>query len=70
MASADYKPCNVCGCKTFYDANLDYDFEEYNKNTGLYNTAQLISICNECSNENVAVIVKKKKKDKFLYEQF
>lgn len=29
MAEADYKSCDVCGCKTFYDANLNYDFEEY-----------------------------------------
>lgn len=24
MAMADYKRCDVCGGKTFYDANLDY----------------------------------------------
>lgn len=25
MASADYWLCDWCGCKAFYDANLDYD---------------------------------------------
>lgn len=27
MASADYRLCDVCGCKAFYDANLSYDFD-------------------------------------------
>jgi hypothetical protein len=38
MAGADYKYCDKCETKTFYDANLDYDFKEYNKKTGLYRT--------------------------------
>lgn len=25
MAGADYKSCDVCSAKTFYDANLDYE---------------------------------------------
>lgn len=25
MAGCDYRSCDVCGCKTFYDANLNYD---------------------------------------------
>lgn len=25
MASCDYRSCDVCGRKTFYDANLSYD---------------------------------------------
>ncbi|HJR83474.1 MAG TPA: hypothetical protein VJ775_06060 [Sphingomicrobium sp.] len=25
MAGADYKLCDVCDRKTFYDANVDYD---------------------------------------------
>ena len=25
MAGADYRPCDVCGSKTFYDAALSYD---------------------------------------------
>lgn len=33
MAGGDYKSCDVCKGKTFYDANLDYDTEddEWNK---------------------------------------
>lgn len=26
MAAADYYGCDLCGSKTFYDAELDYDF--------------------------------------------
>ena len=25
MAAGDYRSCDVCGCKTFYDVNLNYD---------------------------------------------
>lgn len=28
MAAADYRLCDVCGSKAFYDANLNYEFEE------------------------------------------
>lgn len=26
MAAADYKLCDMCGCKAFYDSDLSYDF--------------------------------------------
>ena len=28
MASGDYRSCDVCGCKCFYDANLNYEHLE------------------------------------------
>lgn len=28
MAAADYRLCDVCGCKAFYDANLNYSWDE------------------------------------------
>jgi len=28
LASADYKLCDICSCKTFYDANVDYEGAE------------------------------------------
>lgn len=49
MAGADYKSCDVCGCKTFYDANLDYDFDKYNEKTGLHRTGDHMALCEECS---------------------
>lgn len=27
MALSDYRLCDVCGCKAFYDAKLDYEGE-------------------------------------------
>ena len=27
MATADYRLCDKCGCKAFYDSNLNYDFD-------------------------------------------
>ncbi len=29
MASADYRLCDICGGKTFYDAKLSYHEKEY-----------------------------------------
>lgn len=26
MALSDYRLCDVCGCKAFYDANLNYEW--------------------------------------------
>jgi hypothetical protein len=35
VASGDYRSCDVCGCKVFYDANLDYDnFSDFAKSGG------------------------------------
>jgi hypothetical protein len=28
MALADYRLCDICGRKAFYDANLNYQFDE------------------------------------------
>ncbi len=28
MAMADYRQCDVCGCKAFYDANLNYEWPD------------------------------------------
>ena len=26
MSLADYRLCDICGCKAFYDSNLNYEF--------------------------------------------
>lgn len=31
MAMADYRWCDKCGCKAFYDANLNYNCAEQNR---------------------------------------
>ncbi len=56
MALADYRLCDVCGNKCFYDAELSYDFDEH-KPTGLYNLGDWACICNECAKTHKVVIV-------------
>lgn len=47
MAAADYRLCDVCGAKTFYDEALRYDFEEHPIH-GLRLGAWAV-ICEECA---------------------
>ena len=58
MAGCDYRSCDVCGCKTFYDANLDYDFKEYPA-TGLYGVGDWFVLCEKCSEKYDIIIVDK-----------
>ena len=58
MAMADYMLCCVCGCKTFYDSNLNYDFDQHPK-TGLYNTAEVLSMCLDCAETHSLEVVTK-----------
>lgn len=55
MAYADYRLCDVCGTKTFYDADLQYDFEQY-PITGLYNLGAWSAICRQCSETHDVII--------------
>ncbi len=36
MAAADYRLCDVCGGKAFYDSNLNYEFGEKNDGKFVY----------------------------------
>ena len=58
MAYADYKNCDICDTKAFYDASLNYDFEDYPL-TGLYNLGDWKTICIACSKTYEVVINKK-----------
>jgi hypothetical protein len=60
MASADYKLCDVCGNKAFYDADISdhryvatYDPEEARK----WDPIGLAVLCSECNKTHKAVIV-------------
>ena len=48
MAASDYRLCDVCSHKCFYDSNVDYDFTEY-PDTGLWNCGDWKVICRDCS---------------------
>ncbi len=58
MAYADYRHCDICDAKTFYDANLDHDWDEYPE-TGLRNTGDLIVLCVTCS-KHFDILTKRK----------
>lgn len=69
MAAADYYSCDMCGAKTFYDANLNY--EEWNIERGIYEwnlgpsgdclpvgAGDMKVICKECAKDYRVEIVK------------
>lgn len=59
MAMADYKRCDVCGGKAFYDANITdhryvatYDPQEAKE----YDPVGIAVLCSECNKTHEAVI--------------
>ena len=58
MAAADYRSCDVCGAKSFYDSVLDYDFHKY-PDTGLFNLGNWMCLCRECSKTHEIAILRK-----------
>lgn len=70
MASANYKLCDMCGNKTFYDADLSYDFNDPDntpvKEVGSHTKSYTYSLdhlgdwavlCDECSKKYKTVIM-------------
>jgi len=61
MAMADYRLCDLCGCKVFYDANLNYENEpsEYIRGDtySLENLGDWAVICRECAKVHEVIIV-------------
>lgn len=58
MAAADYRLCDVCEAKCFYDANLDYDFKQYTE-TGLFNLGGWSVICRDCAKTHSTFVATK-----------
>jgi hypothetical protein len=58
MAAIDYRLCDKCGQKTYYDASLNYDFREYPEH-GLRLGSWKV-ICIECAKNHECVIVERK----------
>lgn len=50
MAYCDYKHCSVCDCKAFYDANIDWEYQD---------TGELKVLCKECAKTHELRIVNK-----------
>ena len=55
MAMADYYLCDVCGRKTFYDAELYYEMDNGN-NWFLHGVGDMKVICEDCAKTNRIVI--------------
>lgn len=56
MALADYRLCDVCEGKTFYDAELDYDMRTH-PDTGFARLGSWAVVCRDCSSKFKAVVV-------------
>ena len=59
MAYADYRHCDVCDCKVFYDANLNYDHFPETGEVKLERLGAWAVICVECAKTHEVVIQKK-----------
>lgn len=58
MAYADYRLCDVCGGKTFYDANLDYHQPdaEHPAEWRLPGVGSMKVICKKCAETHEVVV--------------
>lgn len=65
MAMGDYRRCDVCGDKVFYDANLNYSYpDKPDPNEVVRGTSYTLDylgdwavICNDCSKTHRTVVV-------------
>jgi len=73
MAAANYRLCDVCDRKTFYDSNLNYEWLEYPEpgvlfndkpsHMGLDNLGAWAVLCKDCAKAHRAVIVPREPED-------
>lgn len=63
MALADYRLCDICEGKTFYDANLDYEEPDKSRsdypNYWLRGVGAWVVICPECAEAHQIIIQRK-----------
>jgi hypothetical protein len=59
VAGCDYRSCDRCRAKTFYDAQLDYDFNDPDRPLGLYGLGDWAVLCEECAKTHKCVVVKR-----------
>lgn len=63
MAGIDYYLCDICGRKTFYDADLSYDQNRCNPATGHEwpdNVGDMIVLCADCAKNHRITIGRRK----------
>ena len=69
MALADYYLCDVCECKTFYDANLPHgetDTEAYRPKKPWWpdgDVGAMVVLCKGCAETHRVVIEKKQRSE-------
>lgn len=59
MASADYKLCDLCGCKAFYDANVEdprYQATWDPRVAKRWEPIGIAVLCSECNRTHEAII--------------
>jgi hypothetical protein len=59
MAMADYRLCDRCGNKAFYDSNLNYDFDNCDPVTGepkLDRVGDMAVLCDACAKTYEVII--------------
>ena len=56
MALSDYRLCDLCHCKAFFDAKLQYDFNEH-PDTGLDDVGEWKVLCRDCAQTHTVVIL-------------
>ena len=61
MALSDYRLCDVCGSKAFYDAQLNYAMDKIDRNGDpkLERVGDIKVICDSCVNTHEIVIDRK-----------
>lgn len=62
MALSDYYLCDVCECKAFYDANLNYDFDKPMTSGAGYKlerVGDMKVLCDDCSQKFKLEIVER-----------
>lgn len=62
MAAADYRLCDICKSKTFYDSDLNYDLPDFDgsirgRDYSLERTGDWKVICRECAKTHKVVIL-------------
>lgn len=58
MAYGDYRHCDVCDVKTFYDANLNYGVDDYGSPFDLERLGDWAVLCVECAKTHKCVVIK------------
>jgi len=59
MASSDYRLCDVCDCKVFYDSHLNYNWNEATQRNELENLGAWVVVCKKCAEQYKIKLVKK-----------